>query len=73
MDWRMDATIVMVLIALFTGRAQPVEMESVFTQCPATDLDKVVVVGKEKYLGALGQRGQLRENGGCPIIVEGDQ
>lgn len=64
----------MVLIAFFAGGdVQPVEMESVFTQGPATEFDEVVVVGKEKYLGALSQRGQLRENGGGPIIVEGDQ
>ena len=49
------------------------KMKGLFMEGPAAELDEVVVVGEEKYLGALGQRGQLRENGGCPIIVEGDQ
>ena len=64
----------MVLRGCGTGvGVQPVEVKSVFAQGPATELDQVVVVGEEKYLGALCQGSQLRENSGSPIIVEGDQ
>ena len=48
-------------------------MEGVLTQGPATEFDEVVVVGKEKYLGALGQLSQLRENRSGTVIVAGDQ
>ena len=60
--------------SFFTGvDVQPVEMKRAFSQCTATEFDEMVVVGKKKYLGALGQRRQLRENSGGPVIVEGYQ
>ena len=62
------------LIAFCLGVSiQLVEMESVLTQGPATEFNKVVVVGEEKYLGTLGKLGQLWEYGRRPIIVESDQ
>ena len=62
------------LIASFTGiDIQPMDMEGVFFQGPATELNQVVMVGKEKYLGSPGQGGQLRENGSSPVIIECDQ
>ena len=64
----------MALIAFFTGIGiQPMEMEGVFFQGPATEIDQVVMVGKEKYLGSPGQGSQMRENGRGPIIIESDQ
>ena len=64
----------MILIALFTGGGvQPVKMESLFSQSFAAKFDEMVVVGEEKYLGTLGQRGQLRENRRGAVIVAGDQ
>ena len=64
----------MALIAFFTGvRVQLVEMERVFTQANATEFDEVVVMGEEKYLGAPGQCGQLRENRRGAVVVAGNQ
>jgi hypothetical protein len=64
----------MELIAFFTAVGiQPVEMEAVITQGPATQFHEVVVVGKEKYLGALSQLSQLRENRSGTVIIACDQ